>query len=83
MEGDLGLPLPNQNPLCLKVTMSPGLSCHFEERTVVAVDATKLTPFGLHVIIHVTQFSISFLQKKKQKKREEERENKTYKRHCH
>jgi hypothetical protein len=47
MEGAFGILLPNRNPLCLKVTISPGLSCHFEVNAVVVGDAMNFTPLGL------------------------------------
>jgi hypothetical protein len=47
MVGDLGFLQPNQNPKCLKVTMSPGFNSHLVVNTVVVGAATKVTPFGL------------------------------------
>jgi hypothetical protein len=47
MVGDLGVLFPNQNPLCLNVIISFGLSCHFDDSMDDVGDATKVIPLGL------------------------------------
>ena len=51
MAGNLGRLDPSKNPLCLKLTISPGCSDHLFLNSVVAGDAVNLIPLGLCILI--------------------------------